>query len=102
MVRHCVTALAFFAEERDGGMTLMTRFSLIALFSFLAACAPAKDDPRRKLGYVDLDATVERGFSRNEGFRGRDTLRTSRTSNKFGRSRQVARSSRRFNRRIDR
>lgn len=78
-------------------------FGLTAFVLLLAACAPAEDDPRRKLGYVDPDATVEPGFSRNEGFRGRQTLRTSRTSNKFGRSRQVARSNRQFNRRrIDR
>ena len=74
-----------------------------AALLLLAACAPAQDDPKRKLGYVDPDAQVEPGFSRNQGFRDRQTLRTSRTSNKFGRSRQVARSSRRFNRRrIDR
>ena len=75
---------------------------LASILIFAAACAPTQDDPRRKLGYVDPDATVERGFSRNEGFSGRQTLRTSRTSNKFGRSRNVTRSNRRFNRRIDR
>lgn len=84
-------------------MTFKNSLGLLAALILLAACAPAEDDPRRKLGYVDPEATVEPGFSRNEGFRDRQSLRTSSTSNKFGRSRRVARSSRRFNRRrIDR
>ena len=84
-------------------MTLHHCLGVIAALVLLAACAPAQDDPRRKLGYVDPDAQVEKGFSRNEGFGQRQSLRTSSTSNKFGRSRRVARSNRQFNRRrIDR
>lgn len=67
-------------------------FGLIATVALLTACAPAQDDPKRKLGYVDPDQTVKPGFSRNEGSTGRATLRTSRTSNKFGRSRGTIRS----------
>ena len=74
-------------------------FGLIACLAFLAACAPAQDDPRRQLGYQAPDQLVEPGFSRNEGFRGPQTLRTGATSNKFGRSRRVVRGNRRFNRR---
>lgn len=84
-------------------MTPKNCLGLIAAILLLAACAPAQDDPRRKLGYKEPDQTVEPGFSRNEGFRGRIVVRSSRTSNRFGRSRDVVRSSRRFNRRrIDR
>ena len=83
-------------------MTLKHGFGLIAVALLLAACAPTQDDPRRKLGYKAPDQAVEPGFSRNEGFRGRVVVPSSRTSNRFGRSRNVIRSNRRFNRRIDR
>ncbi len=84
-------------------MTLKTGLGLIAVLALSVACAPAEDDPRRKLGYVEPDAHVEPGFSRNQGFQDRTIVRSARTSNRFGRSRQVIRSSRRFNRRrIDR
>lgn len=66
--------------------------SAAALIALLAACAPAQDDPRRQLGYKAPDQLVEPGFSRNEGFRSPQTLRTNRTSNKFGRSRGTIRS----------
>lgn len=83
-------------------MRFGTSLWIIAGVALLAACAPAQDDPRRKLGYQAPDQTVEPGYSRNEGFRNPQTLRTSRTSNKFGRSRGTIRQ-RRFNRRrIDR
>ena len=71
------------------GIGVLASALMIAL---LAACAPAEDDPRRKLTYKSPDQTVEPGFSRNEGFRQPQTLRTSRTSNKFGRSRGTIRS----------
>ncbi len=83
-------------------MTLKYCLGLIAAILLLAACAPTQDDPRRKLGYKEPDQLVEPGYSRNEGFRGRTVVRSSRTSNRFGRSRNVLRSNRRFNRRIDR
>ena len=72
-------------------MKLATSLCVIAGIALLAACAPAPDDPKRKLGYVAPDQTVEPGFSRNEGFRNPQTLRTNRTSNKFGRSRGTIR-----------
>ena len=84
-------------------MTLKSGLTLIAAIALMVACAPAQDDPRRKLGYVDPDAAVEPGFSRNQGFQDRTIVRSARTSNRFGRSRQVVRSRNRFNRRrIDR
>ncbi len=67
-------------------------FGLIACLALLSACAPVENDPKRTLGYKEPDQTVEPGFSRNEGFKGRATLRTNRTSNKFGRSRGTIRS----------
>lgn len=72
-------------------MRFATSLCLIAGVALLAACAPAQDDPRRKLGYQAPDQAVEPGFSRNEGFRNPQTLRTNRTSNKFGRSRGTIR-----------
>lgn len=72
-------------------MRFATSLCLIAGIALLAACAPEQDDPRRKLGYKPPDQTVEPGFSRNEGFRNPQTLRTNRTSNKFGRSRGTIR-----------
>lgn len=72
-------------------MKLGTSLCMIAGIALLAACAPAQDDPRRQLGYQAPDQAVEPGFSRNEGFRNPQTLRTNRTSNKFGRSRGTIR-----------
>lgn len=72
-------------------MRLGTRLCVLAGLAALAACAPAQDDPRRKLGYEPPSQHVDRGFSRNEGFRDRPNLRTSSVSNKFGRSRGTIR-----------
>lgn len=73
-------------------MTTKLLLSLGAVLLFLAARAPTENDPKRSLTYKAPDQEVEPGFSRNEGFRGRQTFWSSRTSNRFGRSRGTIRS----------
>ena len=73
-------------------MRLAASLCAITALALLTACAPTENDPKRSLTYNPPDQTVEPGFSRNEGFRGRQTLRTNSVSNKFGRSRGTVRS----------